>query len=233
MDSSRGKSNEAPPRAGSAPEPLRHVIDLVNTRRLDGDEIGTPEALANWLQARGMTPGEVAVTAVEHAHALAVREGLRAVLARNNRGPGREDLAPSGRPDGLDPAALSRLAALARGLPLVLDLASDPPRLVPSADGTVDSALASVLAIVAGAVANGTWARMKTCWEPSCRWAYYDQSRNRSRAWCSMNVCGNRSKVRSFRRRGEVPQRDATGPGGRPPRGPSRDQEDGGFTPNM
>ena len=34
-----------------------------------------------------------------------------------------------------------------------------------------------------------------------CRWAFYDESRNRSATWCDMKVCGNRAKVRGFRER--------------------------------
>jgi predicted RNA-binding Zn ribbon-like protein len=30
---------------------------------------------------------------------------------------------------------------------------------------------------------------------------FFDRSRNRSRRWCNMQVCGNRDKVRRFRRR--------------------------------
>lgn len=201
--------------ADAAPGSLRQVLALVNTRRLHGDEIATPRALAAWLRAQGMTPGEIPVGGAEHARALAVREGLRAMLAENNRerepdGAGR---VASGRPDGLDPEALPRLAALVPELPLVLDVASRPPRLVPGVDAAVDGILASLLAAVADAAANGSWARMKTCREPSCRWGYYDQSRNRSRAWCSMGVCGNRAKARSFRRRSGVPQRSGSGSG--------------------
>jgi predicted RNA-binding Zn ribbon-like protein len=30
---------------------------------------------------------------------------------------------------------------------------------------------------------------------------YFDESRNRSKRWCSMEVCGNREKGEAFRRR--------------------------------
>ena len=36
--------------------------------------------------------------------------------------------------------------------------------------------------------------RVKIC--PNCHWLYFDESRNRSRRWCDMNVCGNRAKAR-------------------------------------
>lgn len=42
--------------------------------------------------------------------------------------------------------------------------------------------------------------RLKIC--PNCGWLFLDRSRNRSRAWCDMAVCGNRAKAsRHYRRR--------------------------------
>lgn len=41
--------------------------------------------------------------------------------------------------------------------------------------------------------------RVKEC--SGCTWLFLDASRNRSRRWCDMRDCGNRSKVRMFRRR--------------------------------
>jgi predicted RNA-binding Zn ribbon-like protein len=73
-------------------------------------------------------------------------------------------------------------------------------RLEPVAAG-VDGALGRLVAIVAGAMADGTWSRLKACRADDCRWAFYDHARNRSRQWCSMAVCGNRTKARSYRRR--------------------------------
>ncbi|MGH3715275.1 MAG: CGNR zinc finger domain-containing protein, partial [Micromonosporaceae bacterium] len=94
------------------------------------------------------------------------------------------------------------LSGLARELPLVLDASVRPPRLTARDGGSVDGVLAMLLGAVAEAVAAGTWARLKACRNPHCRWAYYDQSRNRSRSWCSMETCGNRAKARAFRERG-------------------------------
>ncbi len=62
-----------------------------------------------------------------------------------------------------------------------------------------DDVVGELLAIVARAQADGTWQRMKAC--PACGWAFYDRSRNRSRTWCTMAICGNRAKARSYRAR--------------------------------
>ncbi|ASF06270.1 CGNR zinc finger domain-containing protein [Nocardia brasiliensis] len=132
--------------------------------------------------------------------ALYLREGLRALLAENNAAP-----VTSPRPDGLDPQAFQKCRTLTDMLPLVLDITGPQPRLVPHTDDPVDFALATMLADVFAAVSAGTWTRMKACREPSCRWAFYDHSRNRGRTWCSMNVCGNRVKVRASHRRRAAP----------------------------
>jgi predicted RNA-binding Zn ribbon-like protein len=65
----------------------------------------------------------------------------------------------------------------------------------------VEAAPARLLAVVAEAMAEGTWTRLKACREPSCRSAYYDHSRNRRRTWCSMDICGNRAKARASHHR--------------------------------
>lgn len=41
--------------------------------------------------------------------------------------------------------------------------------------------------------------RLKIC--PNCQWLFLDRSRNRSRTWCDMTVCGNRVKANRHYRR--------------------------------
>ncbi|TWE13616.1 CGNR zinc finger protein [Prauserella muralis] len=69
------------------------------------------------------------------------------------------------------------------------------------------TAVGAVLAAAARLAVLGEWGRVKICPADDCRWAFFDQSRNRSRTWCSMRVCGNRQKARAFRERSsERPQ---------------------------
>jgi uncharacterized protein (TIGR03118 family) len=49
--------------------------------------------------------------------------------------------------------------------------------------------------------ADGTWERMKACRADDCKYAFLDTAKNRSRAWCSMQSCGNRAKVAAYRER--------------------------------
>jgi predicted RNA-binding Zn ribbon-like protein len=72
--------------------------------------------------------------------------------------------------------------------------------------GGVDGALGRLLAIVAAAMLTGEWERMRTCDNDSCRWAFYDHSKNQSAHWCGTR-CGNLMKARAYRRR----KREAAG----------------------
>ncbi|GLY63797.1 CGNR zinc finger domain-containing protein [Amycolatopsis taiwanensis] len=79
--------------------------------------------------------------------------------------------------------------------PVHIELSHGRPALVPA------SAVGAVLAAAARLAVLGEWDRVKICPADDCRWAFYDQSRNRSRTWCSMRVCGNREKARNWRQR--------------------------------
>ncbi len=43
--------------------------------------------------------------------------------------------------------------------------------------------------------------RVRVCAADDCVWLFLDTSKNRSRRWCDMKQCGNRSKVRRFYKR--------------------------------
>jgi predicted RNA-binding Zn ribbon-like protein len=43
--------------------------------------------------------------------------------------------------------------------------------------------------------------RVRACDSPGCRWLFLDTSKNHTRRWCDMKVCGNRMKARKFKAR--------------------------------
>lgn len=176
-------------RHADAPGLLAAVESLVNAEalELDRDELADPSAIAGWLVRQGLLDAPPDLSQADVARVHAVREVLRTLLAANN-----DDEAT------VDPDAVNAVLA---ELPLVVAVGADGPRLVPAAADPLARALGRLLAVVVDAVASGEWARMKACRLPECRWAYYDRSRNRSRAWCSMETCGNRAKARAFRQR--------------------------------
>jgi predicted RNA-binding Zn ribbon-like protein len=42
---------------------------------------------------------------------------------------------------------------------------------------------------------------LRTCHAETCRWLFLDTSKNHTRRWCDMKVCGNRMKARRFQAR--------------------------------
>jgi hypothetical protein len=78
---------------------------------------------------------------------------------------------------------------------VTVSLGPDGPRLVAGDVAGAVLAAASRLAVL------GEWERVRICSADGCRWAFYDRSRNHSRTWCSMRVCGNREKARAWRER--------------------------------
>jgi predicted RNA-binding Zn ribbon-like protein len=68
-------------------------------------------------------------------------------------------------------------------------------------EGGLDWLLAAVARSAAETVAEGARARLRLCANPHCGLFFYDNSRTRRRRWCSMALCGNRSKVAAFARK--------------------------------
>lgn len=172
-----------------APGKLEAVRAFVNTLDLESgtDELSDPRALEAWLERHALVHGGSASAADLHA-ARSLREAFRSLLLENNGVRVREE------------AKLALNQAAERGR---LALRFDPAggvRLEAGATGP-EGALGSLAAIAAGAMTDGTWRRLKACRAERCGWAFYDHARNRSRLWCSMAVCGNRTKARSYRRR--------------------------------
>jgi predicted RNA-binding Zn ribbon-like protein len=178
-----------------APGSLETVRAFVNTLDIDPDDGGErltgPAELAKWLADAGLAdegPKALGATGADLRRAIELREALRAHLLAHHDQP-----LPAGAAQTLDAAARrARLTVRFTG--------ADATALEPEAGG-VDGALGRLLAIVASAIDDGTWQRLKVCPADTCQWAFYDASRNRSAVWCDMRVCGNRAKVRGFRER--------------------------------
>jgi predicted RNA-binding Zn ribbon-like protein len=97
--------------------------------------------------------------------------------------------------DGLRAIAAGDASASELTVPVAAGLVDGRPRAVPL------DAIGAVLLAAVRLADEGDWARVKLCAAETCRWAFLDESRNRSRSWCSMETCGNRAKARSFRSR--------------------------------
>jgi predicted RNA-binding Zn ribbon-like protein len=171
----------------AAPQPLRLVQAFVNTVDLEHERewLADPPALEAWARERDLVPAETRFADDDLEQALELREALRALLAAN-------------RDRRRDAAALALLTDAARAARLSVVFAGETPRLEPEADG-IDRLRGRLVSVAVIAMLDGSWARLKAC--RNCRWAFFDESKNRSAHWCSMSLCGNRLKTRAYRRR--------------------------------
>ena len=159
------------------------VTDFVNTLDLMpySEGFGSPGELVAWLAERRLVAPGTRASTTDLEDARRLREAIR-------------DFA------GGDAAASSELDRAAQASKLAVRFESGEARLEPAAPG-VRGALGRIVAEVAAGMADGSWSRVKICNADDCRWAFYDTTKNRSRAWCSMQSCGNRAKVKAYRAR--------------------------------
>jgi predicted RNA-binding Zn ribbon-like protein len=172
----------------AAPPPLRLIQEFINTVDLENERewLATPADLLAWGRERRLIDPEVASFGADALDkAREVREALRTLIRANNV------------PAPVDEARVV-LATAARRSRLTINFDSAAPELVPRASG-VDGLLGRILAVTFLAMVDGSWTRLKGC--RNCRWAFFDESKNRSARWCSMTLCGNRLKTRAYRRR--------------------------------
>jgi predicted RNA-binding Zn ribbon-like protein len=179
-----------------APAPLRIVEEFVNSHHVhphrEGEDelegLRSPEDLKAWLVGRDLIEPDEQVHATDLHYAIETREGLRRMLLTNG----------GASPDEGAVETVNRAATRGQ-LTLRFDV-DGGSGLKPVARG-VDGAIGAILAVAFASMAEGSWTRLKVCPEETCRVAFFDHSKNRSRRWCSMEVCGNRTKVRSYRQR--------------------------------
>ena len=176
----------------AAPGPLALVQAFVNTQygqqRRAYVKLTSPEELRAWLVAHDLLADGTPVTEGDFRRVLLLREALRSLLRANNE-------------TGMLASLVEVLNHLASNAPLTVRFHHDGlPTLEPDIAG-VDGALARLVGIVFTAMMDGTWARLKACRNDRCQKAFYDTSKNRSGAWCSMAGCGSRLKARAYRHR--------------------------------
>jgi predicted RNA-binding Zn ribbon-like protein len=168
------------------PRAIAVVRDYVNTtdRETGTDEIDSPAELGRYLLSEGLLTGASRATSADLVLARRLRAGLRRALEHNHDG--ATEPVP-----GLD-AVLGELS-------IRLGWDDDGPVLRATGSG-VRRALADIGLAAHDAASAGLWWRLKICSWEECEWAYYDHSKNRSRAWCEYG-CGNKVKTRAYRAR--------------------------------
>jgi predicted RNA-binding Zn ribbon-like protein len=171
-----------------APGRLALVQRFVNTQLHDFgiDRLGTAAKADVWLRAHGLLAPGASLDEADVARLHRVREALRALAVANRDGE-------------LDPSAPDELRRVGRTATIRVHLGDDAATSLVPANRGVDGAVATLLVIVHEAQLTGAWLRLKAC--RHCTYAFFDRSKNRSAAWCSMTICGNRTKNRTYRRR--------------------------------
>jgi predicted RNA-binding Zn ribbon-like protein len=175
-----------------ASDDIELVSSFVNTleknvSRPEEESLDSPEALRAWMKEQGIPAGDE-LGAKDLEQAIEFREAMRQLLLSNNGG-------------DLDADVLRRLRTAADAGLIRVEIEDDGQAYPRPAQQGVSALIARLLAAVADIQCAGTWERLKACAAEDCQWAFYDTSRNRSRTWCSMEVCGNRAKTRAYRAR--------------------------------
>lgn len=164
-------------------EPL--PLDLLNTQWMEGgnsqDSLADLSTAAAWLAARGIEPAGEPARIVEHLRLA--RDAIRGALERPDEAAAYDAanaiLASGHTRRRLDPDGEQAVVEVAEieGRPAWLALTE----------------FADLRAAAAG--------RIRRCEGHGCVLWFLDTTRSGSRRWCSMQSCGNRSKVRRHRAR--------------------------------
>jgi len=166
------------------------VQDFVNTRNYlqGGDLLGDLEEADHRLAERGLLDSNESVGESGRRRLVDFREALRDLLLVHNgvAGPGV---------DGMNELVAGVSLGVSFGAGGRPDLGSV------AGEGVAERVMALLLAEVFRGEAEGRWGRLKACWNPACRWVFYDASKNGLGRWCNMQVCGARHKMRRYRER--------------------------------
>jgi predicted RNA-binding Zn ribbon-like protein len=184
-------AGEDPGGRASAPGSLALVQAFVNThsRHTGEDLLATPAAASGWLAGAGVLSPEARLSDGEREALIATREAIREVLGAHTQ-------------RTADASAAARLTGAL--MPCRLTVTADPAgavRLTRADQHPYARAVGAIAIAIAEAALAGTWDRLKACPGDRCGWAFYDRSGGGRSRWCSMQVCGARSKMRVYRSR--------------------------------
>lgn len=204
-------------------------LDLANTLDSRPTEeprelLGDYDDLVRWsVQAKILTP-----RAARRLHRKAARHGRRAAAALRRARSLREAIfelfAASARGEAPSDAALDSLNECLPDALGRLRLAREGSGYSWAWDDrdALDTMLWPVIRSAAELLTSERLDRVRVCSAEDCDWLFVDRSKNRSRRWCDMTVCGNRRKVRRFRQVQRASgtaetqiDREAAKPGGR------------------
>lgn len=149
---------------------------------------------AEWAVRHGLTSATTSTPRI-FGQAMMLHASLRSLEASHN-----------GIEQGASAAlTLNRLIRTLGVRPLIAP-SGDVQLIAKTRSGRV-APVAAVLVMALEAMSSDQWRRFKLCRDESCRASYYDASRNATKTWCSMDVCGSRNKMRRLRGRRKARRR--------------------------
>jgi predicted RNA-binding Zn ribbon-like protein len=169
---------------------LRAACVLINTDRVDGEQLGDLDALDAYLDGFGWTGRrDTDAAEVESVHRLRARLGrIWSVADDEERAVGQVNALLS------DTRAMPWLTRHPEMPEWHLHLASIHDPLWQRMGAEMAMALADL-------IRAGELRRLKTCAAPDCDAVLVDLSRNRSGKFCDTGNCGNRQHVAAYRER--------------------------------
>lgn len=184
------------------------ALDFVNT--VEGirsaayeETLGAYEDLLRWAEEADIISrrerSSLSRLAVAHpllaqralSDAIAMREALHGVLQARLTGAAPKS-AELGRLNAMMAAAMSKAR---------LAVSEDRYSWTWSEELVLERPTWPIARAAAELLTSRRLARLRECASETCGWLFLDQSKNRSRRWCDMRGCGNRTKIRRYRAR--------------------------------
>ncbi len=197
------------------------ALDLVNTLDLRFRESGSEDLLKNYddllrfVNQAGLTTNKIAPgTEAERMHVLAQVKELRETLARvlygllDGKQPGAKDL--SILESHFNQAGQSRKLVAKDG-----HLTWQWPH-----QANVAAPLWLLAQEAANLLLSDRAELIRSCADDTCAWLFLDTSKNHTRRWCDMKLCGNRVKARNFQARRNAATYPGTETPARSPKSP-------------
>jgi predicted RNA-binding Zn ribbon-like protein len=152
------------------------------------ERLREPEDLGRWLQEAQLLDAPVAVSPKQLRMARILREAIYRLFISMQ---GTASAAP---------ADVEQVNLWAAGGADVLVLTPEG-RLSSRPADSVEEALRTLAREAVELLGGPLAGRVKECGREDCGLLFLDESRARSRRWCSMDTCGSRSKMQAYRAR--------------------------------
>lgn len=184
------------------------ALDFVNTCSARGlpvfrEHLQRPEHVAQWAEHAKVLPPNDALWLADAVQAdaplgdrllqqaLAQRDDIHAIAA---------EIAAGRRASPAPVERLARVHASALARATLTPLGKNFGWTWPARDAPIEAVLGPVSLSALALLQQADLGRVKQCPGENCGWLFFDATKNGSRRWCEMEVCGNRAKQKRFAR---------------------------------